>query len=591
MPLPCWPRLVRMRTIRGVPVKSSIESQANIVKAALAQTRMALLGVAALSAVSNILMLVSPLFMMQVYDRVLASRSIPTLLALSILAIGIYAALAIIEFIRSKILLQIGRKIDEQLSGPVFNTVLTLPLHAVEGNSASMPLRDLDQIRQFMSGPGPIGIFDLPWMPLYIGILYLFHPLFGITALAGALVLLVLTLSSELMLRNPTKRLVQLTTNRWELAEAGRRNADLLHAMGMRRAYAERFDAVHQKYVEENLRTSGVTSSFGAVSKIFRLALQSGMLALGAALVIDQLASPGAIIASSILTSKALAPMEMVIGQWRNFINARQSKRRLEETFDRLRVQPVDMELPAPHRSFSVAGLAVVPPNGSRPVVHDISLSLFAGQGLGIIGPSGSGKSSLARALTGIWPAARGSIRLDGAALNQWNSEALGGSIGYLPQSVELFDGTIADNISRFSRKATSESIIEAAKLAGVHDLVLSMPQGYDTRVGVGGAMLSGGQRQRIGLARALFGSPFLIVLDEPNANLDADGEAALANAVLKARDGGAIVILIAHRPNILQVVDHVLVVQNGTMAAFGPRDEVLRKSVVQSVGGERKTA
>jgi PrtD family type I secretion system ABC transporter len=561
------------------------------VKSALDSTRSAFIGVALLSAVSNVLMLVSPLFMMQIYDRVLTSRSIPTLLALSLLALGIYGALGVIELIRSKIMPQIGRKLDEQLSNPVFETVLRLPLHAVDGNTASMPLRDLDQIRQFMSGPGPIAIFDLPWMPLYIGILYLFHPLFGLAAVAGALVLLGLTISSEFFLRGPSKRLVQLSTQRWELAEAGRRNADTLHAMGMRAAYIERFDHIHQKYSAENLKTSGVTSTFSTVSKVFRQALQSGMLALGAGLVIDQLASPGAIIAASILTAKALQPIEMVIAQWRGFINLRHSKRRLQETLEILQAEPVDMELPAPHRSFSIAGLAVVAPGSDRTIVRDVSLSLFAGQGLGIIGPSGSGKSSLARALTGVWPAARGSIRLDGAALSQWNSEALGTSIGYLPQNVELFDGTIAENIGRFSASATSESILEAAKLAGVHDLVLSMPQGYDTRVGISGVMLSGGQRQRIGLARAMFGNPFLMVLDEPNANLDAEGEAALAAAVLAARKRGAIVVLIAHRPNILQVVDHLLVVQDGKMRAFGPRDEVLRKTLVHPVGGERKSA
>ena len=571
------------------------------VQSALASTRLAFIGVAVLSAICNILTLVSPLFMMQVYDRVLSSRSIPTLVALSVLALAIYVALGVIELIRSKIMLLIGAKLDEQLSGPAFDAVLKQPLRPVNGNAAATTLRDLDQIRQFMSGPGPVAIFDLPWMPLYVGILYLFHPLFGIAAVGGALILFAMTLLSEFVMREPSKRLAQLTTARWDIAEAGRRNAEAVHAMGMRAAYARRFDEVHQRYVEENLRTNSVTGTFTTISKTFRLALQSGMLALGAALVIEQLASPGAIIACSILTSKALQPIELIIGQWRSFIGARQSMRRLEKDLERLHLRPVEMLLPFPQRSLSVAGLAVMQPDGSRALVHGVSLSLFAGQGLGIIGASGSGKSSLARALTGIWPAARGSIRLDGAALHQWDQEIIGASIGYLPQTVELFDGTVAENISRFSRSPTADSVIEAATLAGIHDLVLSMPKGYDTLVGNGGVTLSGGQRQRIGLARALYGKPFLIVLDEPNANLDAEGEAALIKAILTARQNGSIVILIAHRPGILQAVDHVLVLRGGTMIAFGPRDEVMAKTIsqpiandktaVQAIAPERKTA
>ncbi len=552
------------------------------VASALTQTRKAFYGIAALSAVTNILMLTGPLFMMQVYDRVLTSRSVPTLVALTLLALGIYAFLGVLEMMRSKILLQIGRRIDEELSEPTFNTVLSLPLAMAKGDAVAQPLRDLDQIRGFMSGSGPIAICDLPWMPLYILILYIFHPYFGYAALAGAAFLMALTFCSEFLLRNPTRKLSQLVSARWELVEAGKRNAEPLHAMGMRTAYANRFDEVNRRYVEGQTTTSDLTASFSAVSKIFRMALQSAILALGAWLVIQQLASPGAIIASSILTSKALAPIEMVIGQWRSFINARQSRHRLEDMLERFGEARSPMPLPAPKTSLSVSGLAVIPPGSAKPIIHDVSLSLFAGQGLGIIGPSGSGKSTLSRALVGIWPPARGSIRLDGAALNQWDPEALGPSIGYLPQGVDLFDGTIAENISRFSAQASPELIIEAAKLAGVHDLILSMPDGYDTAIGNHGAILSSGQRQRIGLARALYGKPFLIVLDEPNANLDSEGEVALTKAIIAARAAGSIIVVVAHRPNALQALDHVLVMNSGAMVAFGPRDEVLRKATRQ---------
>ena len=366
--------------------------------------------------------------------------------------------------------------------------------------------------------------------------------------------------------------------SRWELSESGRRNADSLRAMGMKTVFARRIETAHDQYSAENLRSSNLTATFTAIAKIFRLALQSGMLALGALLVIDQLASAGAIIAASVLTSKALAPIEMATGQWRNFISARQSARRLQNTFDRIRPEAAEMQLPVPSRSLSVAGLAVAAPGDGKMLVQNVSISLFSGQAVGIIGPSGSGKSSLGRALTGAWPAHKGTIRLDGAELTQWDSDRLGPSIGYLAQNVELFAGTIADNIGRFSPSATPEKIMEAAKLANVHELILSLPNGYDTQVGTGGGTLSGGQRQRIGLARALYGNPFLIVLDEPNSNLDAEGEEALTSAVMAARQKGAIVIVIAHRANMLKVVDHVLVVNNGTMTAFGPRDEVLGK-------------
>lgn len=561
---------------------TSAGSRRTRVACALTETRQAFIGIAALSAVTNILMLTGPLFMMQVYDRVLTSRSVPTLVALTVLAMGIYAFLGVLEMMRAKILLQIGRRLDEQLSDPTFSTVLTLPLNMPKGDAVSQPLRDLDQIRTFLSGSGPIAIFDLPWMPLYIGILYLFHPYFGYAAIAGAAFLLALTITSEFLLRDPTRRLSQLVSSRWEMVEAGKRNAEPLHAMGMRGAYAARFEDINRRYVDGQSATSDLTASFSAVSKIFRMALQSVILALGAWLVIQQLASPGAIIASSILTSKALSPIEMVIGQWRSFINARQSRRRLEDVLERFGDGRTPMPLPAPKRSLSVAGLAVAAPGGAKPIIHDISLSLFAGQGLGVIGPSGSGKSTLSRALVGIWPALRGSIRLDGAALNQFDPEALGPSIGYLPQGVDLFDGTIAENISRFSADASPTLVIEAAKLAGVHDLVLSMPDGYDTAVGNHGAILSSGQRQRIGLARALYGKPFLIVLDEPNANLDSEGEMALTRAIQAVRASGSIIIVVAHRPNALQALDHVLVMSAGSMVAFGPRDEVLRRTTRQ---------
>ncbi len=555
-----------------------------MVAAALQQVRSTFLTVAAVSAVTNVLMLTGPLFMMQVYDRVLASRSVPTLVALSLLAIGLYLFLGVLELLRSRILTRVGQRIEEDLGDATFRAVMVLPLRMSRKEAVSQPIRDLEQIRQFMGGPGPVAICDMPWLPLYVGILFLFHPLLGWLAIAGAVVLIVLTITSEFLLRDPMRRIAQFSAARAEFLEAGRRNAEALQAMGMRGAYTARWREANSEYLAEQQRTGDATSSFSTTSKIFRLALQSAVLALGAWLAINGMASPGAMIAASILTARALAPIEQAIGQWRGFINARQARSRLYTVLEQFRDDVPRMALPKPATSFSVAGLTVVAPGANTPIIRDISFSVSGGQGVGIIGPSGSGKSSLARALVGIWPPAKGSVRLDGTELDQWDSEALGPSIGYLPQGVELFDGTIAENICRFSADARPEQIIEAARLAGVHDLILSMPDGYDTRIGANGAILSAGQRQRVGLARALFGKPFLIVLDEPNASLDAEGETALTNAMLALREAGSIVIVIAHRPSALAAVDQVLVVAQGAMVTFGPRDEVLRKTTMRAV-------
>lgn len=563
---------------------SNNEARRPLVAAAMQQTRKAFVTVAALSAVTNILMLTGPLFMMQVYDRVLASRSVPTLVVLSGLAIGLYVFLGVLELIRSRILTRIGQRIEERLGGPTFDAVMLLPLRMSKKDAISQPVRDLEQVRQFMSGPGPVAICDLPWLPLYLAILFLFHAYLGWLAVAGALILIALTLSSEAILRDPMRQLAQLSGSRSEFLEAGRRNAEALHAMGMRRSYAARWHESNARYLDEQRQTNDATSSFSVASKIFRLALQSAVLALGAWLAIKQLASPGAMIAASILTSRALAPIEQAIGQWKGFVSARQARGRLYQLLEQFRSDESRMPLPPPERSFSVSTLSVVAPGTQTPIIRDVSFNLSAGQGVGIIGPSGSGKSTLARALVGIWPPARGTIRLDGAETNHWDPEALGSSIGYLPQGVELFDGTIAENISRFDAMAKPGAIIDAAKLAGAHELVLSMPDGYDTRIGASGAMLSAGQRQRIGLARALYGSPFLIVLDEPNASLDAEGETALTNAIVSIRESGSIVVVIAHRPNALAAVDHVLVMAQGAMVTFGPRDEVLRKTTMRAV-------
>lgn len=557
--------------------------QQPLVAAALRDTGWAFAGVALLSGATNLLMLTGPLFMLQVYDRVLASRSVQTLLALSVLVIGLYMFLGVLELIRTRVLTRIGRRVEEQLGDTTFAAVLALPLRSGRNEAGGQPLRDLDQLRQFMGGPGPVAIFDLPWLPVYLAIVFILHSLLGWLALAGAFLLIAFTLISERVLRRPLERLARIGASRSEFVEAGRRNAEVLRAMGMAEAYTERWRRVNECYLAEQGRTGDATGGFSAATKVLRLALQSAVLAVGAWLAILQEVSPGVMIAASILTSRALAPIEQAIGQWRGFVNARQGRQRLQQVLESLDSGPLPMPLPRPRHELVVAGLTVGAPGSGTVLLRDLNFRLTAGQALGVIGPSGAGKSTLARALMGIWPLLRGTIRLDGAELDQWTPVALGPAMGYLPQGVELFAGTIAENISRFAQNAKPEEIMAAAQRAGVHGAVLALPQGYDTQIGVGGMALSAGQRQRIGLARALYGEPFLVVLDEPNAHLDAEGESALTRAIVSLRQAGAIVIVIAHRPSALAAVDQVLVLTAGRLAAFGARDEVLARTTVQA--------
>ncbi|GHC69667.1 type I secretion system permease/ATPase [Limoniibacter endophyticus] len=548
----------------------------------LRSVRSAFVGVAALSGITNLLMLTGPIFMLQIYDRVLASRSVPTLVALSLLTLGLYVYLGILEMLRGRILTRIGNSLQENLNDTTFKATMELPLSGHPELSGAQPVRDLDQLRQFMAGPGPVAIFDMPWLPIYLLIVFSFHILLGWLAVAGAAVLCCITLLSERVLRDKLKKLTALSGDRATFLEAGRRNIETLRSMGMLGALGARWNGVNDKFLVEQEATNDLTATFSSVTKVFRLALQSGVLALGAWLAIRQEVSPGIMIAASILTARALAPIEMAIGQWRNFLGARQAHERLDKVLTLFANSRPPFALPRPARQLDVEHMCTGMPGTQFMTLQNITFSLGAGNGLGIIGPSGSGKSTLARALVGIWPVKRGAIRLDGAELEQWDPELLGPSIGYLAQGVELFDGTIAENISRFRTDASMNAIIEAAQKAGVHELVLSMPNGYDTPIGTGGSMLSAGQRQRIGLARALYGNPFLIVLDEPNSNLDAEGEQALSEAILSAREGGAIVIVIAHRPSALGAVNNVLVIVGGQQTTFGPRDEVLRQTTVQ---------
>jgi PrtD family type I secretion system ABC transporter len=547
---------------------------ANVIK----RCRGAFLAVAIFSGAINVLMLTGSLFMLQVYDRVLPSRSIPTLVALLIVVVVNYAFQGLLDIIRGRMLVRIGRLLDQGLSGEVYQIVARLPLLMRGGGDGLQPLRDLDQLRGFLSSTGPVALFDLPWMPLYLGLCFAFHIWIGVAATTGALVLVTLTVVNEALVRSPVKTMTRYASDRNTLAEASRRNAEVLHAMGMAERMGTRWAEQNNKYMDRQQVAADIAAGLGSVSRTLRMLLQSVVLAVGAYLVIAQEATAGVIIASSILTSRALAPIELVIAQWKNFLAARQSLRRLSDLLDRFPPYQESMVLPPPRSRLSVEMVSVAPPGLSILTLRDANFSLSSGQALGIIGPSASGKSTLARVLVGVWRPVRGKVRLDGASLEQWPSGTFGQHIGYMPQDVELFDGTVVENIARFEPSPNPQTVIAAAQAADVHDLILRLPGGYETRIGEGGAALSAGQRQRVALARALYRDPFLVVLDEPNSNLDADGEQALTQAILGVRKRGGIAVVIAHRPSALAGVDFILAMANGGIQAFGAKDEVLRK-------------
>jgi ATP-binding cassette subfamily C protein len=550
-------------------------------KDALAPCRNAFIGIFVMSALVNLLYLTGSFFMLEVYDRVLPSRSVPTLLALSFLALVLYCFQAALDLIRNRILVRTGAVMDQALTERVFEKALRMSTSS-KANLSQQPSQDLDTIRNFIGNGGPIAFFDLPWIPIYLLICFAFHYWIGLTAILGSALLVAMTLLTERGTVGPTRTATGHLGCRNAVGEVSRRNAEVLQALGMGPRMAAIWRRSNDEYTGNSARASDVALGYGSISRVMRLFLQSFTLALCAYLVINQLATAGVMIASSILVTRALAPIELAIAQWKHFIAARQSWKRLSELLSQ-GDGPARLTLPPPRRQLSVENILLVAPGDERVIVRDVSFQLVAGNGLGIIGRSGCGKSSLARGLIGVWSPVRGSIRLDGASLEQRSNESLGQHIGYLPQTIELFTGTVAQNIARFDPQAEPSAVIEAAKAADIHNLILRMPDGYDTHLVDAGQSLSGGQRQRIGLARALYGQPFLVVLDEPNSNLDGEGDIALNSAVLGVRARGGIVVVIAHRASALAGLDLVMTMANGTMQAFGPKAEVL-KGVLKSV-------
>lgn len=523
----------------------------------------------------NLLLLTSPIYMLQIYDRVLSSRSVTTLVVLSIGAMILFMVYSALETQRSRVLVRIGGSLDRRLSARVFNAVFKGALQ--RPGMTGQAVRDLDTVREFLTGSGLFAFFDAPWLPIYLLAVFLIHPLLGIVATIGGVALFILAVLQELATRKTLSDASIAGLNANRTLDNSLRNAEAIAAMGMTPAMLGRWQKRRQQTLVLQALASDRAGVILAVSKFVRIALQTAMLGFGAYLVIHNEITSGMMIASSIMMGKALAPIEMAVATWKQFLTARSSYERLNAILAAVRADDRHMELPAPQGFIELERVVAAPPMSNIPVIKGVSFRVGAGDILGIIGPSAAGKSSLARLLVGVWNAHSGVVRIDGSDVQTWNKDQLGPHIGYLPQDIELFEGTVAENIARFG-EVDAEAVIEAARLAGVHDMILQLSQGYDTMIGAGGATLSGGQRQRIGLARALYKLPALIVLDEPNSNLDRDGEAALGRTIAQLKEKKRTTLVITHRPNILASVDHIMVMNSGLVESMGPREEILSK-------------
>lgn len=534
------------------------------------------------SAAVNLLMLVPIFYMLQVYDRVMTSGSLPTLAMLTLLMLFLTLAMGGFEWVRSMILISASNRIEHKLRTRVFDAAFKNALYTGNTGGSNQAMADLSNLRQFLTGNGIFAFFDAPWFPIYVGVMFMFHPWFGIVAIISGMVMVTFAITTELV---TTKKLKDANTKASRVgAQIGGslRNAEVIAAMGMgnniRNQQEKQSDEVLVLQTEASQSAAGLTS----LSKTFRMAVQSLILGLGALLALQQQISPGMVIAGSMLLGRALAPIDILVGTWKGFSVARAQYERLGQLLENIQAEKDTMTLPAPKGNLSLSQVAIVPPGSRTPVVQGVNFELTAGEALGIVGPSASGKSSLARAILGVWPAANGKVRLDGADISTWKRTELGPYVGYLPQDIELFDGSISENICRFA-PIDSQGIVAAAQLAGVHEMILRLPQGYDTVIGSNSGALSGGQRQRIGLARAVYGMPRLLVLDEPNSNLDDQGERELVQALLRIKAQGCTVIVISHRTMVLHSMDKLLVMKEGAPVAFGPREQVLASLMGQA--------
>lgn len=531
------------------------------------------------SALINLLMLTGPLYMLQVYDRVLSSGSVATLQGLFIIVIILYAFLGIYEFLRARLLSRASYRLDKQIGTEAFR--FWLRSGAYENREHYNPVRDLEVVRGFLASPAVLGLFDLPWIPIFLAVVFLIHPWLGWLTVAGAAVVVIAALLNRVSTREPISQAMQRDGEERSFVERARRNAEAILALGMQDRIVGRWAGLHAASLAHNQLGGDRSEMFTAFSKAFRLLLQSGLLTVGAYLALNQQISAGMIIAASIIAGRALAPVDQVIGQWRSIGRAGEAHKRLKGAMDSIGPEKPRVDLPEPKGHLKVVNLTKLTPKGSmvtdRPRILDrLSFELFPGDALGVVGNSAAGKSSLARLLIGAWQPEAGEIRLDGATLDQWHPRDLGRHVGYLPQQVEMLPGTIAENISRFDPEARDKDVIEAAKLAGIHDMILRMPDGYATYVGSAEQPLSGGQTQRLGLARALFGLPRLVILDEPNSNLDMSGDDALVEAITRLRERGNTVIIMAHRPSVIVAVNKMLILHKGQLIKFGPKEDIL---------------
>jgi len=557
----------------GLPNQKETKGE---LKRALLKAKMAFLMGGFFSLFINLLMLVPPLYMLQLYDRVVTSRSVETFILITALVIVLFITLALLEMVRSRILVRVGNRIDELLSERVYSAIFKLA-EKYPGKASASALADLTQLRQFITGNGMFAFFDAPWLPIYIGVLFLFHPYYGYFAIFAVIVLLIIAILNNYSTKGKLKEANQYNSQAMLFVNNNLRNAEVIHAMGMRDNIKKRWQNKHYKFLNMQSSASAYAGVWSNISKVTRIMFQSLMLGLGAYLVIKNEVTPGMMIAGSITLGRALAPLDLMVNTWRQFSSAREAYSKLNALLDDFPEDKEYMELPPPTGELLLEQVVVVPPNSKIPSIKGISMQINRGDVVGVIGPSASGKSSLARAILGVWPLYSGKVRLDKADISQWDKVKLGKYIGYLPQDIELFEGTISENIARFG-KIEPKKVIEAAMKAGVHEMILRLPDGYDTKIGVGGATLSGGQRQRIALARAIYDNPVLVVLDEPNSNLDETGERGLIQAINSLKQNKSTVIIITHRPNILQVTNKLAVIKNGLLDIYGNTTAVLSK-------------
>lgn len=527
------------------------------------------------SAAINILLFVGPLYMLQIYDRVLQSQNETTLVMLTVIALAMLVVHALMEFLRSRVLVRTGFQFDEALSGPLFHRVLKASL-ANPGANSQAALADVGRLREFLTGSGLTAMCDVPWVPLFLVVCYTIHPWIGTVALTGAVLVFILALISELTTKKTLDEANNANQAAQQFANTTLQNAEVIRAMGMEGQLRQRWLNRHDTMMDLQAVASDRAGVISSVSKFVRASMQIAILGVGAYLVLEGQMSAGVMVAASIMMGRALGPVDQVVGQWKSFVGARQSYRRLKTMFAQVSADIERTALPAPEGRLTVEGLMAFVPGSRTPVLQGVTFAIEPGQTLAVVGPSGAGKSSLVRTLVGVWPTVSGTVRLDGTEIGHYNADELGRCVGYLPQEVELFAGTIAENIARF-READDMDIIAAAKLAGVHDMIQKLPQGYDTEIGVGGRSLSGGQRQRIGLARALFGNPSLIVLDEPNANLDSEGETALMHALASLKQQSITVVFVSHKMNLLSQADMTLVMKDGRVQRFVPTKQFLQ--------------